>query len=208
MRSDFRNRFSRPRGFTLLELIVAVAIVAVLAAALTPVIIGSVEKARFDKAQADMSTIADAFRRFRSDTGVWPDGSTTWIVDSEGCFAPESLDSSHSALFTVPTGTTQCTSYTQLNTKACWLGPYVNGDAQTAFGVGDPWGNPYKVFLVANTASSNACPLWSTDVPSGSIVVYSLGPNLTDNSQSNLANLAKGTGAGDDIVYVVTLSVL
>ncbi len=159
-----------------------------------------------DRANSDLAKFASAYQRFHADTGQWPDGSVTWNVNSDGCFAPESMDSSYDALFKAPQGTTACASGTT-QANHCWKGPYLPGDPNIAFGVGDPWGNPYKVFLIANSGSSNACPQWSAKTPNGAIVLYSTGSDGTDNSQGNMADLAEGTVSGDDIALQVTSDV-
>src|SRR2546428_14094274 len=62
----------RMKGFTLIELAVVLAIIAVLAAVLTPMVTGYLDQARVTRAQADVRTIADAVKLYRRDTGQWP----------------------------------------------------------------------------------------------------------------------------------------
>src|SRR5262250_2527714 len=62
----------KSRGFTLIELAVVLAIIAVLAAVLTPMVTGYLDQARTARAQADVRTIADAIKLYRRDTGRWP----------------------------------------------------------------------------------------------------------------------------------------
>ena len=59
-------------GFTLLEVIVVVAIIALLAAILAPQIAKYVTDAKVSKARADVNTIAAAIGDFYKDTGRWP----------------------------------------------------------------------------------------------------------------------------------------
>ena len=68
----------RNNGFTLIELAVVLAIIAVLAAVLTPMVTGYLDQARIVRAQADTRTIADAIKLYNRDTGRWPiyDNST------------------------------------------------------------------------------------------------------------------------------------
>src|SRR5213082_3597639 len=74
----------RSKGFTLIELAVVIAIIAVLAAVLTPMVSGYLEQARVARAQADVRTIADAVKLYNRDTGRWPiyDSSTDYSSDS------------------------------------------------------------------------------------------------------------------------------
>ena len=62
----------RTKGFTLIELAVVLAIIAVLAAVLTPMVTGYLDQARVARAQADVRTIADALKLHQRDTGRFP----------------------------------------------------------------------------------------------------------------------------------------
>jgi prepilin-type N-terminal cleavage/methylation domain-containing protein len=67
------------KGFTLLEVLVAVSIVAVLAAAVAPTVFQHVKESRVAKAKNDGKVIGEALVRFRSDMDTWPgfaDGGT------------------------------------------------------------------------------------------------------------------------------------
>lgn len=67
------------RGFTLLEVLVAVSIVAVLSAAVAPTVFQHVKESRVAKAKNDGKVIGEALVRFRSDMDTWPgfaDGGT------------------------------------------------------------------------------------------------------------------------------------
>jgi len=68
-----RHTSRRPRGFTLLELLVVISIVAVLAALLTPVCLDAVGMAYMLQCQGNLRTIAAAYSRYMTDSGgVWP----------------------------------------------------------------------------------------------------------------------------------------
>lgn len=73
-RSSSPTLFSvrRRQGFTLLELLVAVAIVAAIAGVAVIAADGFQDRARRDLIQADLSRIAEAARRFRADVGRSP----------------------------------------------------------------------------------------------------------------------------------------
>jgi prepilin-type N-terminal cleavage/methylation domain-containing protein len=62
----------KSKGFTLIELAVVLAIIAVLAAVLTPMVTGYLDQARVARTQADVRTIADAIKLYQRDTGRWP----------------------------------------------------------------------------------------------------------------------------------------
>jgi prepilin-type N-terminal cleavage/methylation domain-containing protein len=62
----------RKRGFTLIEILVGVAILAVLSAALTPLVIKYVNDGRRARALSDSQAIGQAILAFQLDTGLWP----------------------------------------------------------------------------------------------------------------------------------------
>src|SRR2546429_593568 len=62
----------KPRGFTLIEMAIVLAIISILAAILTPVVLNYVDQARIVRATADVKTIADAIRLYQRDTARFP----------------------------------------------------------------------------------------------------------------------------------------
>ncbi len=72
------------RGFTLIEIIVAVALVAILSAAIAPSVINNIAQGRVARAQSDVQTIAQAVARFRGDTGKYPRLATATAPDTAG----------------------------------------------------------------------------------------------------------------------------
>jgi len=65
--------FKEKKGFTLLEIIIVVAMLAVLAAIITPVVIHEMDKADITAALAGVNAIIKATENFRSDTKEYPD---------------------------------------------------------------------------------------------------------------------------------------
>ena len=59
-------------GFTLIEIVIAVAIVAVFAAAISPMVFRHLEDAKISKAQNETETIANAVLSYYKDVGKWP----------------------------------------------------------------------------------------------------------------------------------------
>lgn len=60
------------RGFTLVEAIVVIAVVAVLSAIIVPLVAKQIENAKIGRARSECREIAAAIGRFYKDTGVWP----------------------------------------------------------------------------------------------------------------------------------------
>ena len=68
MKRDCNSR----AGFTLIEIVIAVAIVAIFAAALSPMVFRHLEDAKRAKAQNESQVIASAVLSYYKDTGRWP----------------------------------------------------------------------------------------------------------------------------------------
>ena len=60
------------RGFTLIEIVIAVAIVAIFAAAMSPMVFRHLEDAKVSKAQNETEVIASAVLGYFKDVGTWP----------------------------------------------------------------------------------------------------------------------------------------
>src|SRR5947208_1221873 len=63
---------SADRGFTMLEMVIVLAIIGTLAAILTPMVTNYVDQSRVAKAQSDARTIGEAISRFEKDVGRYP----------------------------------------------------------------------------------------------------------------------------------------
>ena len=64
----------RARGFTLIELIVAITIVAVMGAVVVPAVMNHVSEARRSAARSDVNTLMQALKLYRMDNGRYPSG--------------------------------------------------------------------------------------------------------------------------------------
>ena len=62
----------RRRGFTLVELMVVIAIIGLLATVVTVSVINKMEQANVGKVKADMKSIKDAMKLFKVNMGRWP----------------------------------------------------------------------------------------------------------------------------------------
>lgn len=201
----------KSKGFTLIELAVVLAIIAVLAAILTPLVTGYLDQARIARAQADVRTIADAIKLHQRDTGRYPifatsaqypatvGGDNTKVVFGGPGDIPTDSASWGNLGTTAAPGTAISTTtlenwinanYSGVSTtntfpKAAFRGPYV-ASIQS-----DPWGQRYILRADdLNSSSSHA-------------FVLSAGPNGaidTNKGQSATAALVVGS---DDIVAVI-----
>jgi prepilin-type N-terminal cleavage/methylation domain-containing protein len=62
----------RKQGFTLIELIVAIAIIAILGSVIAPKAFKAIEKAKVTRVTADMRAVKAAATSYYSDVGLWP----------------------------------------------------------------------------------------------------------------------------------------
>src|SRR5207249_10798340 len=76
----FRARLGNQRGFTLIELMIVVAIIGILAAIAIPLYANVQARARVAKAQADLRTLASAVSMYQAHTGTFPNVITELTV--------------------------------------------------------------------------------------------------------------------------------
>ena len=195
----------KSKGFTLIELAVVLAIIAVLAAVLTPMVSGYLDQARVARAQADVRTIADSIKLYNRDTGRWP------IYDSSADYSSDSVPGTSKLEFGTSTGNspTAGSSWalgTTLNTTSLEL--YINNDRS---GVGtaafpragfrgpyvgsvdsDPWGNKY-LLNAANLKRSSTNHAY----------IISAGPNGTLETNRDVATTANVNAGGDDVISLI-----
>jgi len=194
----------KSKGFTLIELAVVLAIIAVLAAVLTPMVTGYLDQARVARTQADVRTIADSIKLYQRDTGRWPvyassgdypntvaggkaliggnngtnpgNGTASWNVSSSNLVT---------SLEVYLNGNLTAMSTTVTFPKAGFRGPYL------ATMDSDPYGNRYILTAADLAGSTNHA------------YVISAGPDgKLDTTMDQLAT-GQFTVGNDDIVAVI-----
>lgn len=73
---EFNRTGPAQRGFTLLEVMIAVSIMSLIAAAMTPVWVNDINEKRAKLVIEETQTILDAARTYRIRNGTWPGGAT------------------------------------------------------------------------------------------------------------------------------------
>lgn len=201
----FLARSKSVTGFTLMEIVVVMAVTAVLAAMLSPTILGVIDDARRSRALSDDQAIASAILAFNKDLNRWPiwqngaktgptdatfdvlktdDGEDPLVGDDSGwsLSGAGSLDDQLMTNFNSAPGNSYPTSGDRQ-----WRGPYLAKLTE------DPWGSKY----VANVNKLSP----GEDYASEAVYVLSAGPNRlieTEFGQSVNGTFEVG---GDDIVH-------
>src|SRR5438128_5518705 len=192
----------KSRGFTLIELAVVLAIISVLAAVLTPIVVGYLDQARLARAQADVRTIADAIKMYRNDTGVYPFFDTSTAA---GLGTKTNVAGGKDVVATANGNWVVTVAFTSPNVTANTMESYLNGNimnrSTTATGgrvvfrgpyVGtieaDPWGNRY--YVNAGELGSDALN-WA--------FVVSAGPNGTIETSTSQPKTGAFTVSPDDL---------
>ncbi len=70
---NMNNRIKNRKGFTLIELVVVILILAILAALIVPRIVGRTDDAKRSKAASDISTLRAQVQLYKTDVGNFPD---------------------------------------------------------------------------------------------------------------------------------------
>lgn len=176
---------NKKNGFTLVEIIVILAVISILAAILTPTVLKYISDAQQSRAEEDVKVVSAVINDLIKDTGKYPGsmiGAATFLCGSGTLPTTGTLVAngncstlSNHLLTNNPNGdaTSDSTGDYPTSGKQRWKGPYVQ--ALNA----DPWGNPYLV-TASTLVGGNTSPTW----------VISAGPNGTFNTAATATSLS------------------
>ncbi len=214
-------------GFTLIEILVAVAILAIASAALTPMVVKYVNDGRRARAVSDANTLGQAILAFQLDTGRWPVSNDGIVTDAGEVSRLVGLPAASIVAANIPTGvatvpgavnwrgggnggTAAAIEDLLINNYSTTVNPLYPASLNPAATPGwngpyikevpiDPWGNPY----VVNVRYLDGATVTTTAIElTHAVVVISAGPNnLFETSFQDATALA--TVGGDDIAWVV-----
>jgi prepilin-type N-terminal cleavage/methylation domain-containing protein len=194
-------------GFTLIELVLVVAVVAILAAILVPTVFSILDDSAITKGKADVKAIAGAIAKFRDDTGEFPTREAAGIAGAEvnllysGTVPPALADFSpttgmgsfdcapasecESFQFPFITNSSAANAYsTVLTAKKRWKGPYLSENST------DEFDTPYIVYVSRIRTTNPVTTERAWVVFAGQNKVYETTPGST-------------SAQGDDFVFLI-----
>jgi len=125
------NKRCKPSGFTLVELLIVLGILAMLMALVAPRVLKSGEKANVKKAQVDIAAFKEVLKMYKLDMKKFPTTEQGLAALSE---EPEDLGD-----------------------QSPWDGPYLETDGVPM----DPWDNPYQYEYPSTHGKSDYPDIWS-----------------------------------------------
>ena len=145
------------RGFTLIEMLLVITIIAILVALLFPAIKQALLRAEIAKAKTTVLSIATAFKAFNSQYGYWPQGAsstpgpmkTTILNDTDNPLGITFLD-------------------------------YSQKDVDSSKQILDPWKQPYMFscdMSYNNNSVTTNCGSGGGVLPNCGVAVWSIGPD-------------------------------
>jgi prepilin-type N-terminal cleavage/methylation domain-containing protein len=201
---------SARRGFTLVEVVVVVAVVLLLSAIAVPLVTGYIEDGKRTKAVAETKVIAAAVTSFYKDYGKWParnntGADNTLFVLYTGPALPSAnpFAAGHTFNTWALNGTNGDVLDNQLLGNAPkgaaggayptsgqyqWRGPYLSG----GFGT-DPWSRPYVINVISGFSTSTT--------QYKRLYVLSAGPNGVIDTSATATSTTDITG--DDIGLII-----
>jgi prepilin-type N-terminal cleavage/methylation domain-containing protein len=221
------NKEGSESGFSLIEVLVAVAIVAIVAGAITPLVLKYVGDARRSRALADARTIGQSLIAFNLDTGRWPVSDDGNLGDAGELSRLVGLPAAQISADNIPDGSGSATGdgnwdgggdggnagslqdlltyNSDSNTDPLYTAssnpaasPGWNGPYLQDISL-DPWGSPYVV-NVRYLDGARVSGATTAEEQDHAVFVLSAGPNGLFETSFDDATALTNTGLGGDDV--------
>ena len=147
-------------GFTLIEIIVILAVISILVAILTPTVLKYIDEARGDRSQSDVVTISAMVSDLIKDTGKFPGNkleSGNTFLCGPGTHATSGWgdattceDLANHLVTNSPGIAATSDDYPSGSGRFRWKGPYITNLSE------DPWGNSYQINASTLTGGNTA----------------------------------------------------
>jgi prepilin-type N-terminal cleavage/methylation domain-containing protein len=219
------------RGFSLIEVLVAVAIVAIIAGAITPLVLKHIGDARRARALSDARTLGQAILSFNLDTGRWPVSDDGNLGDAGELSRLVGLAAADIDADNIPDGAGSATGdgnwdgggsggnagaiedFLKYNADSD-MDPLYTASTNPALSPGwngpyiqdvplDPWGNPY-VINVRYLDGGGVNGVTTAEAQDHAVFVLSAGANgLFETSFDDGTALSNDAVGGDDVGWMV-----
>ena len=161
------------KGFTLMELMVVIAIIVLLAGIMMPNLAKRIERAKMTKAEADIATMESAIAMYETDMGRYPDDNYSGLLGIQ-------------SLEVRLTGRDSSGTVSSITDDPDWNGPYIKGIED------DPWDQPY---VYIKNSDPRGSPVSGTDYPA---VDYGGSVNAPDNMYYYIYSTGKNRDTGTE----------
>ncbi|MBI3077812.1 MAG: prepilin-type N-terminal cleavage/methylation domain-containing protein [Deltaproteobacteria bacterium] len=204
-------------GFTLIEVVVVLAIVALLAAILTPLLLKYLDDSKIGRAKNEVLVLSGAILSFNKDTGLWPvynagNPSGTPATSAGTIKTLFTSDGSHATLSTSPTTiestwTDETTANNFDNVENHLAVNTPKGSTTNTYRTTGPfaWKGPYQVGITADpwgTKYYANVQYFQPGAANNIVWVLSAGPNRQiETSFTQSANTNSGSPGGDDLAF-------
>lgn len=181
-------------NFTLVEMLTVIAIIAILASIVTPVVIISKQRGLKSRAESEITSIISALKQLDADYGkvlkktatpnTYEIGSQTVTADDNIATVTGTVYDAMIAELSAPKNSGLTVSVNKR--KKVYLEPQKGFNpaeaytGQTGLLYRDPWGNPYKIMV--KVTKDDELKLHDTKTIVGNYAVYSFGPDKKDNN--------------------------
>jgi prepilin-type N-terminal cleavage/methylation domain-containing protein len=163
------NDFTKQLGFTLVEMIGVLAVIAILGSVAAPKIFSAIEDAKVSAYVQQINTLSTAVVKFHVDTGLWPRHIPSHTQDRYRQLIINSLDNT--------------------NPIPGWQGPYLEKEMTNHI----TKGGYQDLFKAANNDANWACDIDGNGTADGEFVIYR-SDSISEKIAEKVSNIIDGDG--------------